>query len=66
MGQDDKQALQRHLNWLVVLYTQQVDVVSDYSCLTVEGEDELRVTRVSHIRENVANLTFDIIAVLLE
>ena len=66
MAQDDKQTLQRHLNCLVVLYSQQFDVVSDYSCLAVEGEDELRVPRMGHIREYVANLTFDIVAVLLE
>lgn len=40
VGQDHVEALQGHLDGLVVLHAEQVDVVADDAGLAVEGEDD--------------------------
>lgn len=66
MGQDHKQALQRHLDGFVVIDAEQVDVVSDDVGGSVECVDGFRIAGVGHVGKDVADLSLDVVAVHVE
>lgn len=66
VSQDDKQALEGHLDGFVIIDAEQIDVVADDVGVAVECVDGFRVARVGHVGEDVADLAFDIVAVHVE
>ena len=66
VGEDDEEALERHLDGLVVVDAEQVDVVADDVGGAVECEDGLWIAGVRHVGEDVADLPLDVVAVHVE
>jgi hypothetical protein len=64
--EDNKETLESHLHCFVVFHTEEVDIVSDDSCGSIEVKDAIGVSRVSHVREDVAYLALHVVAVHIE
>jgi hypothetical protein len=64
--QHNEQTVECYLYRFVVLSPQQVHVVADDVGFLVEAENEGRVSIMSEVREDVANLTADVVGVGLE
>lgn len=66
VGQDDKQALEGHLDRFVVIDAEEIDVVADDVGGAVECVDGFWVAGVGHVGEDVADLSLDVVAVHVE
>jgi len=66
MSKDHKETLKCHFYGFVVLWREDIEVISNYVGSFIEVENLLWVARVGQIREDVADLSLNVIPVSLK